>query len=154
MAIKMSMDEYIITKEGQIINGRTNRELKPQPNNKGYLRVTLCGKKYFVHRLVAEKYIPNPEHKEQVNHKDGDKTNNSVANLEWVTNQENRNHAVKNNLHLCGDKCPWAKLNSQQVIEIRENTQYSNEELAKIYNVSVTTITDVLNFRTWKIINS
>ena len=154
MAIKMSMDEYIITKEGQIINGRTNRELKPQPNNKGYLRVTLCGKKYFVHKLVAEKYIPNPEHKEQVNHKDGDKTNNSVANLEWVTNQENRNHAVKNNLHLCGDKCPWAKLNSQQVIEIRENTQYSNEELAKIYNVSVTTITDVLNFRTWKIINS
>lgn len=154
MAIKMSMDEYIITKEGQIINVRTNRELKPQPNNKGYLRVTLCGKKYFVHRLVAEKYIPNPEHKEQVNHKDGDKTNNSVANLEWVTNQENRNHAVKNNLHLCGDKCPWAKLNSQQVIEIRENTQYSNEKLAKIYNVSVTTITDVLNFRTWKTINS
>ena len=154
MAIKMSMDEYIITKEGQIINSRTNRELKPQPNNKGYLRVTLCGKKYFVHRLVAEKYIPNPEHKEQVNHKDGDKTNNSVANLEWVTNQENRNHTVKNNLHLCGDKCPWAKLNSQQVIEIRKNTQYSNEELAKIYNVSVTTITDVLNFRTWKTINS
>ena len=154
MAIKMSMDEYIITKEGQIINSRTNRELKPQPNNKGYLRVTLCGKKYFVHRLVAEKYIPNPEHKEQVNHKDGDKTNNSVANLGWVTNQENRNHAVKNNLHLCGDKCPWAKLNSQQVIEIRKNTQYSNEELAKIYNVSVTTITDVLNFRTWKTINS
>lgn len=154
MAIKMSMDEYIITKEGQIINVRTNRELKPQPNNKGYLRVTLCGKKYFVHRLVAEKYIPNPEHKEQVNHKDGDKTNNSVANLEWVTNQENRNHAVKNNLHLCGDKCPWVKLNSQQVIEIRENTQYSNEKLAKIYNVSVTTITDVLNFRTWKTINS
>ena len=61
---------------------------------------------------------------------------------------------MKNNLHLCGDKCPWAKLNSQQVIEIRKNTQYSNEELAKIYNVSVTTITDVLNFRTWKTINS
>ena len=45
MAIKkMSMDEYIVTEEGQIINSRTNKILKPQPNNKGYLRVTLCGK--------------------------------------------------------------------------------------------------------------
>lgn len=147
---RMTMEEYIITKEGQIINGRTNKMLKPQPNNKGYLRVTLCGKKYFVHRLVAEKYIPNPENKEQVNHKDGDKNNNSVENLEWVTNQENRNHAIENNLHLQGDKCPWAKLTSEQVKEIRENTQHSIKELAEIYDISISTINDILNFRTWK----
>lgn len=147
---RMTMEEYIITKEGQIINSRTNKTLKPQPNSKGYLRVTLCGKKYFVHRLVAEKYIPNPKNKEQVNHKDGDKNNNSVENLEWVTNQENRNHAVENDLHLQGDECPWAKLTSEQVKEIRRNTQYSNKELAEIYNVSISTINDILNFRTWK----
>lgn len=151
MAIKkMSMDEYIITEEGQIINSRTNKILKPQPNNKGYLRVTLCGKKYFVHRLVAEKYIPNPENKEQVNHKDGDKNNNSVTNLEWVTNQENRNHAIKHHLYLQGDNCSWSKLTSQQVKKIRENTQYSNKELAELYNVSISTINDILSFRTWK----
>lgn len=90
-----SIDDYLITKDGQIINKHNGHILKPQKNGKGYSRVSIGGKLCFVHRLVANKYIPNPHNFEQVNYIDGDKSNNSVKNLEWVSNFQNRQHAVK-----------------------------------------------------------
>ena len=76
------------------------RNLKPMMNHKGYYRVELKGKGYFVHRLVAMAFIPNVDNKEQVNHIDGIKTNNSVDNLEWVTNAENHKHKCENGLNI------------------------------------------------------
>lgn len=76
--------------------------LKQTPDKKGYcrIRVTIDREKrsYKVHRLVAEAFLPKREGAEQVNHLDGNKANNSVANLEWVTNAENALHAMKNDL--------------------------------------------------------
>lgn len=84
-------------------NGRpyhiTERMMKPVIDNKGYVRVHLNdnGKTKFVpvHRLVAMAFVENAEHKPQVNHIDGNKTNNSFDNLEWCTNGENQIHAYK-----------------------------------------------------------
>ena len=82
--------------------GGSPRVLKTQVDNKGYhrIRVTIEGIKmsYKVHREVAKAFIDNPDNKPQVNHKDGNKDNNAVSNLEWVSNIENAHHAIKNGL--------------------------------------------------------
>lgn len=106
-----TIEDYDITYDGQIINKHNGHVLKGQPNSKGYLRIQIGKQFIFIHRLVAEKWVPNPGSKEQVNHKDGNKLNNSADNLEWVDNQENRNHAVKKFLHLQGEDCSYSKLN-------------------------------------------
>lgn len=89
---------YEISSAGNVRNKYTGNTLKPMLNNKGYARVKLGGRYYLIHRLVAQAFIPNNQSKPQVNHKDGDKLNNHVKNLEWVTDQENREHALINGL--------------------------------------------------------
>ena len=89
-------------------NNKEARQFKLTPNSTGYISVGLRknGKKilYQVHRLVAESFIPNPENKPQVNHIDGNKTNNHISNLEWVTASENTQHAYKMGLAKITDK--------------------------------------------------
>lgn len=152
MATRMlTIEDYEITRDGQVINKTNGHILKPQPNGKGYLRVSISKKLQFIHRLVAEKYIPNPDNLPQVNHIDGNKLNNCVENLEWVSNQENRNHAVENNLQASGDRCPWAKLTEKDVKYIREHyIERSQAQWAEKYGVSRTTISEIIHRHTWK----
>lgn len=145
-----TVDDYDITKDGEIINRHSGRHVKPQKNGKGYYRVSIGGKLEFVHRLVATKYIPNPDSLPQVNHKDGNKLNNCVDNLEWVTNQQNRDHAVVEKLQIMGEDCPWSKLTYEQVKFIRNHTELTSPELSKIFNVAASTIRAIRQNRSWK----
>ena len=96
---------YACTTSGNIYSYRTNKFLSPSKNKRGYLHVTFTkdGKRYDyrVQRLVAMTFLENPENKEQVNHIDGDKLNNCLANLEWVTPEENIEHAKQHSLFKC-----------------------------------------------------
>ena len=92
-------EEYEVSTWGRIFNTRTGKYLRPQVHDKGYLRVDLFGngirKHCKIHRLVAEAFIPNPNNLPQINHIDGNNQNNSISNLEWVTNEENARKAME-----------------------------------------------------------
>lgn len=82
---------YMVSSWGRVKNASTGDILYQETHDKGYMRVALVngdGKRHHLktHRLVAAAFIPNPVGKPQVNHKDGNNRNNSVTNLEWVTN--------------------------------------------------------------------
>lgn len=91
------------------------RKLKPVIDITGYYIVSLIredGKKIkkSIHRLLGELFIPNPENKEHINHKDGNKLNNRIDNLEWCTPKENFNHAVKLGLVDLSHKNKWVSI--------------------------------------------
>lgn len=93
-------ERYIVSTRGEIKNAKSEKVLKPSVSPTGYLFCRLCRpnlppKNMFVHRAVAETFIANPKNKTQVNHKDGNKANNSVNNLEWVTPSENTLHSFR-----------------------------------------------------------
>lgn len=99
---------YSVTTEGNVYSWNykgtgKKRKLRGIVDKDGYLMVDLSKdgkhKKQFIHRLVAQTFIPNPEYKPQVNHKSGVKTENYAQNLEWATGSENLRHAVRTGLH-------------------------------------------------------
>lgn len=131
--------------------------LKHGFNRCGYNYINLSKDKVYVsktvHRLVALAFISNPENKPQVNHKDGDKNNNSVLNLEWNTSKENNTHSFKTGLNK-GQKGivnKNSKLSEEQVKEIRligkTRTLIS---IAKEFNVGKSSISYILNRDSWQ----
>lgn len=94
--------EYRISSHGRVMSHKWGRSfiLKPEVHYIGYLRVMLCRrpvKRFRIHRLVAEAFIPNPAGLPVVNHKDRNKKNNQVSNLEWVTQRDNVRHWQEDN---------------------------------------------------------
>lgn len=137
MKIKINNEEthYDVDVYGNIKNLKTNKILKPEVIQKGYLRVQIFhkGQKYrkLVHRLVMETFYPDADFTLQVNHIDGDKTNNALSNLEWCTQKENMRHSFDNNLH----KTKYTKSQNIEICELLANTNMSILDIANKCNV-------------------
>ena len=131
--------------------------VKQSINKWGYLECHLTNDKVFMrrtNRLVAFAFIPNPENKPQVNHKDGVKINNCIWNLEWMTRSENDLHAHRIGLkNQTGDNNNGRKLNSTQVVEMRKlhaTGNYKLKELSDIYKVVESHVWLIVNNGIWK----
>lgn len=166
-----SDNSYWVTRNGSVIttNWRNTGKVRfvlPANDKKGYKRVglmisgRLCT--FKVHRLVAGAYLPNPDKKPQVNHIDGNKSNNSVENLQWVTGSENMKHAIRTGLvTMCSpvNKIPKRgelngghKLTQDQVLKIRSEyapRKVGRRELSNRYGVTESCIKDVVERRSW-----
>lgn len=132
-------------------------ELNTHITTRGYVQTMFkVGQKNFhqlVHRLVAIAFIPNPDALPQVNHKDGDKTNNHVSNLEWCDSKENCAHARRERLYepARGQNAGGAKLTNEQVVSIRARLELgeTHESIARDYPVSRTVITRIASGARW-----
>lgn len=157
-------DYFMVSPNGEIYSKRSGRLMKQNKIGNGYLGIQtkIGGRKgetycLRVHREVALAFIPNPENKPQVNHIDGDKTNNKVENLEWVTYSENSIHAVETGLFvsLVGEENGGSKLNEIDVLFIRENfipksRTYGARALGRKFGVNKTTIMKIIRRELWK----
>lgn len=148
-------EQYAVSDHGRVRNSATDKVLKLRYVS-GYCRVVVYRdrkpKDKRVHRLVAEAFIPNPENKPHVNHIDGDKTNNHVNNLEWVTCSENAAHAASAGLRPNGDDFPQAKLTDDIVREMRRRAVEgeSYRALAREFGVSFTGARKAINGESWR----
>lgn len=169
-----SLDRYIEQRRGggsiynRFIKGRILS--LGRTNGNGYHIVQLSNgyndqpkNNEYIHTLVAKHFIPNPQNKPTVNHKDGNKSNNHVDNLEWATQQEQMIHAYNNNLNkvvehtkgkqLKGSQVPWAKLNEEQAMEIYKlsnSGKYTGRQIAEKYGVDRKTVEGIKYRKTWK----
>ena len=152
---------YSIYEDGRLYSHKTKRFIKQFLNRGGYMILNLSrpGEKpisHRVHRIVAENFLGQaPEDKSDVNHIDGNKSNNHVSNLEWSNKSHNGLHAHKMGLNhgqsLPGEKHPMSKLTETDVIKIRELSKtMSNKELGKLYNINPSYMWRIVTRRNWK----
>ena len=161
--IKGFEGEYEVSNLGRIrsmdrmINGRFYkskiRSIKITPNV--YPKICLCSingdRTARIHRLVAENFIPNPDNKKEVNHIDGDKTNNRVDNLEWVTPTENKIHNHRLGITRRGERHQNSILTEEQAIQVKKLIKlgYSQSEIVKKTGLRNSMINNIKRNNTW-----
>ena len=134
----IKINGYLVSNYGRIkFNGKIKQLNK---NSSGYVHVGVSGKACKIHRLVAFTFLPNPENKELVNHKDGNKTNNKLSNLEWATSLENNIHKIYSGLSNTTKKVIQYDIHMNKLNEF-----ISIIDASKKLNLSRTTIVNSYN---------
>jgi hypothetical protein len=161
--------DYYVTEDGIVYSKKYHpiqnkncelKKLKPYFGD-GYLRNMLYidgkPKNYSIHRMVAECYIPNPNNLPEVNHDDGDKTNNHISNLYWCTRSNNMKHAHQTGLWDSpkGESNGKSKLTEEQVKWIRQNyiprhPEFGTRALGRKFNVKHSIISNIINNKRWR----
>lgn len=145
---------YQVSNLGRVRNKTRGNILSPNNNGSNYLSVQLGkGKRRYIHRLVAQEFIPNSRNCKEINHINGNRMDNRINNIEWCTRQDNINHKRVTGTQLFGSKIYRAILDEQQVVIIKRllsMNKYKATSIAKVFNVSATTIIDIKMNRTWK----
>lgn len=153
----MSVDRVITSSDGRTWQ-QPAKVLKPDDShNGGYLTVMLSihgkAKRHLVHRLVASEFLENQLGRPEVNHVDGNKKNNRVENLEWISRQKNIDHAVSSLLiNNKGESNPQAKLNESTVLRIRELAAQGlgSAEIAKATGATKRNIKNIVTGVSWR----
>ncbi len=143
---------YHATSDGKVYSTRTNKQIEGGYNRR-YLRCKVDGTSYHTHRLIAKTFLPNPNNLPQVNHKDGNKHNNSVDNLEWCTAQHNVQHAVDTGLNKgakSGEYSNLSKISNDTLRYVKSihkpfSKEFGTRALAKKYGVNDCWLSSVLN---------
>ena len=158
------MTHYTVRVDGKIISYKGYTSSKPivvksinGPHGYQKVNISMHGKEKLisVHRLVAEAFIPNPDNKPEVNHKDGNKKNNAVWNLEWVTSKENIAHAYRTGPRkgMKGDDHPCRKISSDTarwICELLKTGKYSYKEIAEKTNATYTIVKKIKTRERWR----
>lgn len=154
-----SLDRSIIDKKGirQRYKGKIRKNVFFS-QRRGYYAIIINNggkqKRFLIHRLMALHFIPNPDNKPCVNHKDGNGMNNRLDNLEWVTVKENSEHAFRNGLmdSIIGSNQHNSKLTEKDIPVIRKMISEGKSclEIAKTYKVRSTAISKIKRSITWK----
>lgn len=150
-------ENYHVSNFGRVKSFKSGKPkiLKPQLTPNGYLLITLYNadehKQLLIHRLVAEAFVPKPEGKCEVNHRDGVKFNCHVSNLEWLTPAENVQHAYDTGLSKAGEDAYQAKFTDEQVVYVRSNPDgLTQTRLAEMFGVRQTAISAIQLGKTFK----
>lgn len=151
--VKDSDGKYLVSDKGTVIsvpdNGRDGVTLGTN-DSCGYVSVTINGRRTRVHRVVLEAFEPIHDGLPVVNHKDGDKKNNNLENLEWCTHSQNMQHAYDTGLrHSPVVKAYARKFTDDQVRSIRKD-QRTARQIADDYGVSDVAICNIKNRKTYK----
>jgi predicted DNA-binding protein (UPF0251 family) len=153
---RIANTEYKVSNKGEIYSEKSAKLLRQNDDGNGYMKVTLwidgMQSSEKVHRLVATAFLPKMQHQTTVNHKDGDKLNNCVSNLEWLSHSDNMRHAHITGLMQKGSECTNAKLDeaSVEAIKLLFVDGLSNQEIANSFGVERGTIGKIRQLKTWK----
>jgi hypothetical protein len=139
-----------ITKDGKVIQNGVERKLHSRKAD-GYIVTSINNKLRYVHRLVAEKYLPNPHNLSIINHKDGNTSNNHIDNLEWTTKRKNCEHARLNGLSETKSQ-GITDLTYEQYIEMHrlKESGLSYRKVATIMKLEYRRVYDTINGKRYK----